>query len=585
MDMENKIMARNFRNSRLVKISLAAWLLAGTATGVQAQMLGYDDEPAAEDGSDVAAPADAEPTRKSRRGRDGDGQQSGPRVDITPYLEVQQILTADLKNGGDVLTYSTVAAGIDAAISTRRAEGQLSVRYERRIGWDESVADENVISGVARGRVNLTRGLSVEAGALASRSRLDGRGSAPGVLAGDASNTANIYSGYVGPTLSTQVGDLQVNGAYRFGYTKVEAQQRDPLLPGQPPLDVYDDSTNHLATASIGMQPGPLPIGWSISGSYEREDAGQLAQRYEGKYVRGDVTLPINSQLALVGGVGYEKIELSQKDALRDANGVPITGTDGRFVTDPASARLLSYETDGLIWDAGVMWRPSPRTTLQATVGKRYNSTTYTGSFSYQANHGTTVQIGVYDGINSFGRQLRGGLANLPTQFDVYRNPIDGGIGSCVFGQEGGGCLAGQFGSIQTANFRNRGIAAVVSKQAGAWNLGLGAGYDRRRYLAPALLGQFGLNGITDETYYASAFIGTQIDENSRFDSTVFASYTDNGLVGAPNVLSTGATAGYYRNFSRRLTGSAAVALTSFDQDGVNSELLGSATLGLRYSF
>ena len=37
------------------------------------------------------------------------------RTDVSPYLEVGQIATADLKNGGDVLTYSTVAAGVDAS--------------------------------------------------------------------------------------------------------------------------------------------------------------------------------------------------------------------------------------------------------------------------------------------------------------------------------------------------------------------------------------------------------------------------------------------------------------------------------------
>ncbi len=574
-------MARFFSARRPGGLSLAALLLAGVAPAAQAQSFGYDDvADTAGESAPVPQGSGGEQRRKAEDAR------QGPRVDVVPYLEVQQILTADLKNGGDVLTYTTVAAGVDAGISTRRAEGQLSVRYERRIGWDSDLADQDVISGIARGRVEIVpRTVSIEAGALATRSRLDGRGAAPGVLVGDAANTANVYSGYIGPTVTTQIGELSANAGYRFGYTRVEAEARDPLLPGQPPLDIYDDSTSHLATASIGMQPGTLPFGWSVSGAYEREKAGQLAQRYEGKYVRGDVTLPVSSSLALVGGVGYEKIEISQRDALRDATGVPVVDSSGRFVTDPASPRLLAYETDGLIWDAGVLWRPSPRTALEARVGRRYESTVYTGSFSYQANHATTLQIGVYDGVNSYGRQLRSGLAALPTQFNSFRNPIDGGLGGCFFGDDGGGCLANSFGGIQTANYRNRGVAASLSTRLGGWNMGFGLGYDRRRYLAPALLGQFGLNGVTDETWYAAAFLGTDIDARSRFDSSVFASYTDNGLLGAPDVLATGATAAYYRTFAPRLTGTAAVALTSFDQDGVNSDLLGSATLGLRYSF
>ena len=114
--------------------------------------------------------------------------------------------------------------------------------------------------------------------------------------------------------------------------------------------------------------------------------ASQLSQRYEGKYARGDVVLPVLPTLALTAGVGYEKIEVSQKDPLLDAAGNPVTDSKGRFVTDPASPRRIAYETDGLIYDAGVIWRPSPRTTLQARVGRRYGGMTYTGSLSYAAS-------------------------------------------------------------------------------------------------------------------------------------------------------------------------------------------------------
>ena len=50
------------------------------------------------------------------------------KATITPYLEVGQIVTADLK-GGDTLTYSTVAAGIDAQVSNARSEFQVNYRY------------------------------------------------------------------------------------------------------------------------------------------------------------------------------------------------------------------------------------------------------------------------------------------------------------------------------------------------------------------------------------------------------------------------------------------------------------------------
>ncbi len=53
------------------------------------------------------------------------------------------------------------------------------------------------------------------------------------------------------------------------------------------------------------------------------------------------------------------QLPLASRDALRDANGVPVIGNDGRFVTDPSAPRRIAFDVDGLLWDVGVMWRPS----------------------------------------------------------------------------------------------------------------------------------------------------------------------------------------------------------------------------------
>ncbi len=156
-------------------------------------------------------------------GRSG-GLANGRRAVVIPYLEVGQVLSADLKNGGDLLTYSLAAVGVDAAVATSRAEAQVSVRYERRFSWNDDFGDEDAISGVARGNVQIIPNtLSLEAGALGVRSRVDNRGAAPSNLIGGSDNVTQIYSVYAGPTLATQVGTVDVNALYRIGYTKVEA--------------------------------------------------------------------------------------------------------------------------------------------------------------------------------------------------------------------------------------------------------------------------------------------------------------------------------------------------------------------------
>jgi hypothetical protein len=250
--------------------------------------------------------------------RSSSGHSGGKRVEISPYIEAQQVLVSDLKNGGDVLTYSTVAVGVDASVQTRRAEGQVNLRYERIIGYDSKVDSSDIVSGIARGSLKVAPGLSFDAGGVATRSKVDGRGASPTNLVGNPDNVTQVYSVYAGPTYSAQIGELSVNAAYRLGYTKVESKDVGSLPPGQLASDTFDDSISHSASASVGMQPGGLlPVGWSVGVGYEREDAGQLDGRYEGKSVRGDVTLPIAAGLAIVGGVGYEKIQISERDALR----------------------------------------------------------------------------------------------------------------------------------------------------------------------------------------------------------------------------------------------------------------------------
>lgn len=561
-------------------------LLAGVASlplPAMAQQIDSDWSPM-DDGygsPEDAQPVEAAPVKKRGRG----GKRDGPRVEVVPYLEVQQVLVADLKNGGDVLTYSTLAAGVDASIATRRAEAQVSLRYERLIGYDNGVEDQDTVTGLARGSVALTRNFSIEAGGVAARTRVDGRGAAPSNLVGNPDNVTQVYSVYGGPTFATQAGALSVNAAYRAGYTKVESKDTVVLPAGQQRFDQFDDSVSQLATASVGMQPGALPFGWAVSGSWEREDAGQLDSRFDGKYARADVTVPVTPTLAFVGGVGYEDIEISERDALRDVNGDPVVGSGGRLVTDPNSPRLVAYQQDGLIWDAGVLWRPSPRTSVEARYGRRYGTDTYIGSLSYQPGRDWAVNISVYDTISGFGGMLNDNLASLPTQFRSSRNPLSGDISGCAFGQTGGFCFNDALQNASSAAFRQRGVTASFSGTNGGWDSGFAVGYNQRKFIASQLGAQAQIDGVKDDSYFAVAYLGTALDRLTRFESNVYVSYFDPGFTGAGDTLSTGANAALYRQIIRGLSASAAVGLDSYKQEDFDSELTASALLGLRYSF
>ncbi|BAK67217.1 hypothetical protein SLG_25420 [Sphingobium sp. SYK-6] len=561
----------------------AALACAMSATPLQAQMgglLGDSDVTAGQGGS--ATPSAAREGRGDRKSR-----KSRRDIAISPYLEVDQTAIWNLKGGdGDTVTYTSVAAGVTASIETANAALGADVRYEHQFAWGGGRTDQDILSGIVNGRIDAVRNvLSIEAGALATRVRADGYIGANTTLA-DVTNTAHTYSAYIGPNLSVPVGDLTVTGAYRLGYNRVDTDFGAAAAVGAPVAGYFDESWLHVANAAVGMQPGVLPVGWSLGVGWIREDASQLDQRFDDKYARADITVPISPTVALVGGVGYEKIEISNRDALRDANGVPVRDENGRFVTDSASPRRLSYDQDGIIWDAGVLWRPNPRLEAELRVGHRYGSMSYTGSLAWRGRN-TAVNVVLFDSVDSFGRALNGALANIGTDFYVVRNPFSGDLTGCAFGdaQAGGACFTDTLTGITSANFRNRGVVAQIARRADAWTVSAAAGYAHRKFISDGQSVLAPANGLADQNYFAMLGASRAYGSDAAFDVMGYVNYFDSGTPGIGDVTNIGANVGYRRMIWRRLSASAAIGIDSIDTQAQQSFISLLAQIGLRYQF
>jgi len=516
-----------------------------------------------------------------------EAREARQRAEIVPYIEAAQIFTKELQPGDDTVTYTAVAAGVDASIAGRNSAASVSLRYERRIGYDDSSLDGDTISGVARAGLALAKGLTLEAGGLAAQTRVEGNGAASlGGFAGDDDATSQVYAAYAGPSVHTMAGAVEIEGHYRFGYTRVEAPDTVALAPGAQQVDVFDESTTHAAFARAGVRPNEVaPIGVGVGGGWIEQNVSNLDQRVRDRHARADVTVPLSNNVAVVGGVGYEDVEVSGRDAVRDGAGNPVIGTDGRFVTDKSAPRQIAYQTDGLIWDAGVLWRPSRRTSLEAYVGKRYGSTTYHGAFTYAPDSRTSLAVMVYDNVTSFGGVLVNQVAALPTQFDAFRNPISGQLGGCVASLEGGGCFAGALGTVNSAVFRSRGVAASASVDLGRTQLGVGAGYDRRTYIAAAGTAIGALDGLVDDHAWYALYASTQLDARSVLSADANVSWFQSELDPGGDVLGYSAALSYRRNLIRGLSGTAAVGLDGISRENLADFMSASALLGLRYSF
>lgn len=509
------------------------------------------------------------------------------RVHLQPYIEAAQVLSAELSPGNDTVTYTRLAAGVDATISGRTGAGAVSVRYERRIGWSDDAPDGDLISGIARvSAAVVPHVLSVEAGGLATRTRIEGNGGAVISPLDNGDQTSDLYALYAGPSLRTHAGDVAIQADYRIGYSRLEEPDSIVTLPGAEPVDVFDDSTVHFANVRAAARPGSvLPVGVGIGAGWYREDISNFDQRIDDRHARADVTVPVSPTFALVGGVGYEKVRISNRDIVLGADGLPVVGKDGRYVTDKASPRLISYDVDGVIWDAGFIWRPSGRTSLEAHVGRRYGSTTYYGSFGWQPTRRSSLNISVYDSLAGFGGRLNTALVALPTQFTANRNPVTGDLSGCVASMEKGSCLGGALGSIRSATFRSRGVAATYALDLGRIQTGIGAGYDRRRFHAARGTMLDVANGIVDENVWVAAYLNGRIDDRSSFSTNVYANWFDSGFDLAGSATAFGATAAYHRLLTGRLSATAAIGLDGISRTNLEDVWTASALVGMRYNF
>lgn len=534
----------------------------------------------------TGAPAFAQVQDMAQGQAQGAGAGQRTQRIVQPYIEVAQVVSAEITPGNDVVTFTQVAVGADINLQGRNSGAAVSVRYERNIGYGDDGIDTTTISGIARGALAVVPGtLNLEAGALASRSRVDASGgvTANPLVREDAES--RIYSAYAGPSLTARVGDVAVEGVARVGYNRFEADNALVTQAGNV-VDVFDDSMTYMGQVRAGTRAGePLPVGLAVTAGGFQEDISNLDQRVRDLYVRGDVTVPVSQSLALVAGAGYEDVEISSRDALRDANGNAVRGPDGRLVTDSIAPRRIAFAVDGLLWDVGVLWRPSSRTNLSAAVGRRYDSTTYYGTFTYAPSQRSSFALAAYDGVSGFGGVINNGLAALDTDFEAIRNPVTGDFGGLVSGTQGQ-AIVGALGSVRSAAFRGRGVRASYQRQIGRTTAALGAGYDRRTFIAAAGTVLAPVNGLTDESYYVTGGLSRQLGPNANFTTNAYINWFDGAGGGNNDVTAIGGSAAYNQALTQRLTGRAAIAVDYVDSEFTAQDFaVATALVGLRYDF
>lgn len=510
------------------------------------------------------------------------------RPELGAFFDLQQVAESQLKGPGeDIVTYTEVAGSLAGSIRNRRIVATATYRLSYRIPEVGNISKNVNQDGAMRLQANvIDEWLTADTGAIITHSRISASGAAPQSNTANADNLAQTYSIYIQPTLSHRIGDLGVNASYRYAYTRNESGQTGPVVG--PPADRFDSSVSQEVTAGIGMQQSALPFDWTIGGQYRRENTSNLAQHFRALKITGEVKVPIAGTVAAVASGGYEKTQTSEREALVDPlTGFPVLGKGGRFVVDPASPRILTYDMDGFIGDAGLIWKPSRRSRFEARAGYRYGGFSVTGLIEMHPSDRTGLTLAVTDQIQTFGQSVSGSLAGAPANLDVKPSPDPGSsYQDCLFGATAGTgrCLGGALGNASAEAYRERAATIIVTRALRQWVVSGSFGYTHRTYIddpnAP-----FSLNGVVDQSFFGNLSFAGQLSRVSGVSFSFAGSLFKNGQVGASDVMSGSFSANYNRTFGRNISARATLAVDASKQDGITADVSGRAQLGLQYKF
>jgi uncharacterized protein (PEP-CTERM system associated) len=508
------------------------------------------------------------------------------RPKIVPFIDVEQFAEQQLKGIGDSVTYTEVSAGIEAQVNSRRVVSTIAYRFTRRIPESGKTQKNTSHDGLARVSLQVVKDmLALDAGVIATHTRVDPNGAAPQTNTATAANLTQVYGYYAQPSFAHQLGEAEVMASYRFGYVVTQGSSA-PALAGLPLVDHFDSSTNQQATFSVGMKRSSLPFDWSIKSDFQSEHASQLAQHFRTWNVSGEVIVPMLPTIAAVGSVGYQSTQTSERSSLLDANGVPVTDSKGRFITDPNSSRTLTYDVKGIVGDGGVIWRPSHRTRLEVRGGYRYDGFSLSGLFEYQPGPRSGMTFVIFDRIDSFGRGVTEGLAQAPAAFDPSQVDGNSSYQNCLFGKQKGtgSCLSNTLGGATASAYRSRGFNFIYSYRMHQTQFNFAGGYARRNYIdLPGAPGS--LDGVVDQTFFVQGSIGEQLTQKSGLTFSFSGNLFKNGQVGASDILSGVLNGGYYQSFGRGLRAQATVGVEASKQDGMPTDVTSRAQLGVRYQF
>jgi uncharacterized protein (PEP-CTERM system associated) len=169
-------------------------------------------------------------------------------------------------------------------------------------------------------------------------------------------NRATVWTYFASPYLRRDFGS-QVQGEARYTYSVVNAGAQSSASNS-----VLSDSVANRANLHLNSGPAYKVLSWNVDFVAEKVDYDS-GEYTASQVATANVRRLVTPTIGLLAQVGYEDY------------------------TSEYHSIDLAPGTDGLSWNTGLEWTPSPRTHFAATIGHRF----YGNAYSLDFNHRTRL--------------------------------------------------------------------------------------------------------------------------------------------------------------------------------------------------
>lgn len=219
---------------------------------------------------------------------------------------------------------------------------------------------------------------------------------------------APTFLGYVNDTMSdTVANNLNANATYqaleRFLYLDARANITQTFLSpfGAQPSDLSSQTSNRTETRTIGLAPyirGRLPGGGTYvvrdDYSYTTYGTAELSQTTSNR-ITANVSDAPGSLMVLSADLSYSSTEYKPSPA--NVASLARGRVSFNFNSEATAFATAGYEdndyglsrTSGAIYGGGFQWKPSARTTVNASSERRY----FGNSLNFDVSHRTRMSV------------------------------------------------------------------------------------------------------------------------------------------------------------------------------------------------